>query len=455
MKKSERRTLVLATVVVVVVVVQLAFYWVTESSRRAILARIETPASVVLHESLVATRADEETGRESESVPEPAVQEAADIIAGYDRLFAHIDEMYQWEDVPDYSSLTNESSDQDKADISAFLHANQDLIREIRTIADRGGPVTLLDFSDPSASAAEQLPRLAKMRACARLLRADSIIKADEGNYSEAVDDIVAGLKLADALAHEPSALSQLLRTALSGIMNDALQSSVQGGDLPPDLVLRLVGQCENSKNRHEFAESFHGEQQQGISWFAHVRDGNLSPEAIDTVGTSRDSGTWRHLADRLYFRFYRSPLGRPWINIDEGTYSDIMTRSSAAAELPFYQAQPYLAEIQEDIQNLSFTRILSRSAFHPDPVRDLTIRLHQIQAGHEAALAVTKRRLISCRWGYCSSSMRRSMGRCLKRWMQLHRGSADPCRLIRLPASSIGMRRRATCFFFTASDRT
>jgi len=285
MKKSEQRRLALASVVVVVIVVQLAFYWVTESSRKAILARIEKPASVLLHESLVSSRTDEETDRES--APEPAVQEAADIIAGYDRLFAHIDEMYQREDVPDYSSLANESSDQDKTDIGAFLHANQDLIREIRAMAERGGPVSLLDFSDPSASAAEQLPRLAKMRACAWLLRADSIIKTDDGNYSEAVDDIVAGLKLADALAHEPSVMSQLLRTALSGIMNGALQSSVQGGDLPPDLVLRLVGQCENSKNRHEFAESFHGEQRQGISWFAHVRDGNLSPEAMNTVGTS------------------------------------------------------------------------------------------------------------------------------------------------------------------------
>ena len=401
MKKSERRILVLAVVVVVIVMAQLVFCWVTESSLKAMRAQIQKPASVVLHESLVAIWAEGEMDRESEmdregeNAPEPAVQEAVDTIAGYDRLFAHIDEMHAQENVPDYSSLSDESSDEEKEDIAAFLHANQDLIREIRAMAERGGPVSLIDFSDPSASAGEQLPRLAKMRVCARLLKADSIIKALEGSYSEAVDDIVAGLKLADALAHEPSAISQLLRTALSGIMNDALQSSVQGGNLPPDLISRLVAQGENSKNRHELAESFHGERRQGISWFAQVRDGTLSSEAIDGVGMPGESWTIGGFANRLYFRFHKSPLGRPWLNMDEGTYSDIMTRSSYAAELPFYEAQPYLAEIREDTENLSFTRILSRSMFHPEPVQDLTTQLCQIQAGHEAMLDLMRMGLL------------------------------------------------------------
>jgi hypothetical protein len=83
----------------------------------------------------------------------------------------------------------------------------------------------------------------------------------------------------------------------------------------------------------------------------------------------------------RLLFRVYSNPLARPWLNNDAAIYADTLVQISQAATLPYYESEPTLSLIQQDVDDLPRTRVLSH---HLLPA--LT-GVSRAQARHESTL--------------------------------------------------------------------
>lgn len=243
--------------------------------------------------------------------------------------------------------------------------ANQDLLETIRDVAARGGPVCPLDFSKGFDM---ELLHLAPLRQCARLLCANAILKAMEGSYTEAAEDILAGMKLADALADEPVLISQLVRIGGHAIMNGGVQAAFGEGELPPDLARRIVDYAAEADHRQSFADSIAG-------------DGLLSIHTVKEMGLQwllddEDSYPLGY-ADWLY----NSPFWAPWRNLDQKALAQMLERLFDAAELVFYEAQPVLEEMGQAVERLPATRVNTRSLL------PTLIRAPTAQARHEAML--------------------------------------------------------------------
>jgi hypothetical protein len=313
------------------------------------------PASIEAYERLVVGREWRSVQWPEASAFKPFPEDAKDIIAGYDRLFNHMEAAFGAPGMHDVENLLgegpNEWNDAEKAKVTRFLDANQDLIREIRLMADRGGPVYPLNFSKGLEM---ELLHLAKMRSCARVIHASAVMNATSGDYNEAVGDIIAGMKLGAALAQEPVLVSQLVRIAIYHIMRFAVQNSFDGSDLSPELTRRLFAHLEQADHRGEFAESYGGELYLFRRVFSAIRAG-------DRRGLPGDFD-----------------LGPPQ-EADEKAYVEIMQRFISAARLPYYEAARDLDQIDTDIQNLPQALAYTR-AFLPALSRSCAA-----QARHEA----------------------------------------------------------------------
>ena len=334
-----------------------AFQMVSEARRSAATARVAKSEAVRLYEDLAAhmgtTPPDPPAPDDQRDPTDAASHSATDLaaavetIARYQQLFARRDQTL--EDNARWDNLhPSQWSEQERQAAEAFLSAHEALIREIRELAERGGPVYPLDFS---AGFAMLLPHLSKLRDCARLLHADALFRAGSGDYATAIEDIMAGLKLGAAVAGEPILISQLVRIAMVTIASDGLQLAFEPGDLPPDAARDLMRLLAQSDHRDAFAASFAGEQTFGLQAFEDFL---------------RDGGGWA-MGDAsplagLGARLYASPVARPWFNMDEAAYAEVMDQFHDAVKLPFYEAKPLLDQIEQDVEDLPLTRVLSRT---------------------------------------------------------------------------------------------
>ena len=394
MKKRRSILLVVALVLMILLSVHLTFYWATERSRAAKRAQFKIPASFVAHQKL----ADELSGEQPAGTflthgQEPSTQsavfpaDAEETIAGYERLFAHVQDLEQDETMSLLKDPSTWTTDE-KVRVTAFVRANQDLTREIREMAGRGGPVCALDFTKPFEP---DMDHVSHMRTCARWLRADAAVNAEGGNYAEMLADILAGFELGDALADEPIILSQLVRIAIFGEMVDTVQELINGGEVASDLVSQIVTYTDQSDNREAFANSLVGEVLVNLEAFRFFRgDEGAKPDApfVALLSAMDSTGPRKAL---LAAMLYKTPLGRPWLNMDEETFIDVSNRLVAAVELPYYDALPQFDLIENDVENLPGLRVFSRGMLGEDTLSGTSTkrirRLCCAQAEHEARL--------------------------------------------------------------------
>jgi len=403
-KRMRWVVLSLIAAAMIVVGIYISFRFVTEQNLAAKLAQTRKPRTIDAYERLFARihgeqdsehtpQTQQQDATKSEGLPE----DAEDILAGYKRLFSLMDARgFGAEDIearqkrlldrleehspgngsggvmpdmaPEDLVLSRDRSMWSDAEISKvedLLLANQDLIAEIRRMAERGGPVYPLDFSETIPIFP---PHHTPLSRCVLLLGTDAFIKAMRNRPCEAVDNIIAGMKLGDALAQEPLTTSHLRRIVFYGVMNDALRDSFGGSDLSPQLTARLMTHIAQADNRHAFAESLAGERYLVHNTFRYIRDAShwsLSPSPLSYP---------------LYW-LYESPLGRPWVNMDEEAYTDLTNRFISVAELPYYEPAPELDRIERDIENMPASRRGAGVFSHP------MLYSFPTQARHEATL--------------------------------------------------------------------
>ena len=331
---------------------------VTEQKRDAAVARVRAIQPETLQKLALERRtprvANVPNDAQSEKMPAEPEPQGEDTIAAFARLYEKKQALWnnpEWTDVSELlRSKPDEWTDDDKRLLAAFLEANRDLIAELVRLAELGGPVYALDFSKGFAM---ELPHLAELRQATRLLAADAVMKAGEGNYADAIRELVAGMKLADAISGEPILLSQLVRIAMDGILYNAVATSIAGEDIPPDLIQDLMRYAGQAGRRDAFAASFAGEGWMGMDVFDRLRAGQLPANTIDQSADPLDG---------ILLDLYGSVLLRPWLNRDQEAYADIIARMHDASQLPYYDAKPLLQEVDQVIESLPRTRVFSNT---------------------------------------------------------------------------------------------
>ncbi len=389
-KRKSNVAIVLGIVALALVMIFAGVWFATEQHRTASVAQVRQPPAIdafrELHslvfaglsppdESPETVSRDLEFSRLFQGTPE----DWAETVARYDRLLANEQAVsasisQELSEIL-YEKEPEEWTEEEKSKVADFILANQDIVREIRSMAARGAPVHPLDLRKGFEV---ELPHLARLRSCARLLRQDAIVKAMQGNKAEAVEDIIAGMKLGDALKPEPILISQLVRIAIYRIMYQAVQDCLNGGDLSPELIRELLDRMAQSDNRQAFADALAGEAYMGLDAFSDMRAGIVSTvQMVSAGGTS----TGQVIGERAFLLLYGSPLGRPLMNLDEASYADIMSRFASAAELVYYRAAQELASADKEIQLLPRARVLTKV------LAPALARACEAQARHEVML--------------------------------------------------------------------
>lgn len=292
-----------------------------------------------------------------------------------------VSEGFEWEDLEKRLSVhSSEWSELDLADAEAFLNRNSDLLEALRRLASKGGPMVEIDPDNIEVSQehlAETLEHLTETRQLARLLRIDAIVSARLGDHERAVEDIIAGMGVARAQAEEPLLISQLVAIACHGIAFQALVEAFEPGDLPPELATALIDNLGASNGREALAAGLYTEAQYGLGMYAWIRG-----ERESFLGTGpQERGILAHIA--------ASPIGRPFLNMNEGAHIEFYTAMVEAATLPYYEARHRIDEALARVEDLSFlrqyARIFSRNL---GPALDRAI---EAQARSDAQLDVAR----------------------------------------------------------------
>ncbi|MBI5091088.1 MAG: hypothetical protein HZB26_01430 [Candidatus Hydrogenedentes bacterium] len=352
---SERFFMVAAGICVMAIAAAIAFQMVTEQKRGAALAKMKKPA--ILTRQLAANASPANAAKQGEQDGSGATRiapdKAAESVAAFTSLLPQVGKFgadERWRALYDDVFLKKAPRDwtlDESIAAKSFANEARPLIQEIRRLAELGGPAKELDYSK---GAAIELPHLAPLRACARLLMIDAKVQAQSANYGEAVEDILAAWKLGDVIKDEPILISQLVRCAMDGIAYNCIQEALPANGLDPELARHVIEGSRRADAHQSFAEAFSGEGMFGLDTFEQLRDGSTEGLMGGGIPSSQ----------QLLVTVYGSRIARPWLNMDETAYSETMARVQEAAQLPYAQARPLMQQIEQDVENLPRTRILT-----------------------------------------------------------------------------------------------
>jgi len=349
MQKPMRRLVIsLVVVAMIVAAAQMAFQFVAEQNRDAKLAKLKRSTSFPAYKNLVSAISEKGTSApvsepesEDTSLRAALSEDALEAISLYERMALprEVGEIV-------YGKEPSQWTAEDVGTLAAYLDANRNVTREIRLLADQRETLRQYPWPQDSVSVA-------------RWLYYSAVTKAKAGDYAEAVEDIIAGMKIGDALLNVPISRSQSSGREVYHQMCDAIEESFHSGELSSDLISRLVTHMAEADKRQAFAESFIGEALTELQKFSGIRGADEEmreklKEQLPSGGPISLTTTVGQFAGPLYIRLYTSPLGQPWRNIDEGKYAEIMNRVATAAQLPYYEARPQLYEVQNKFAGLS-----------------------------------------------------------------------------------------------------
>jgi len=291
-----------------------------------------------------------------------------------EKVFARLSDDFntpgEWQAIFDellYSKPVSQWTAADWARLNAFLDTHRDLLAEIRALAAEDGPLYPLDLSKGHAM---ELPHLAPTRTLARLLRADALARAHAGDLAGAAADLVAGLQLGARIGGEPTLISQLVGSAIDGIVYDAIGEAFPEGQIPPELAAQLAQHIYSANSSGGYSEAMLEERHMGLDFIGQVMESDWD----DTMelGTMQYSGvpSWQ-------WSLYSSPLARPWQHMDAHAYDRIMSGFQDTLGLPYYEARPLIEALTREVEGLPSSRLFTRMqlpamfGFHQAIARD------------------------------------------------------------------------------------
>ena len=363
---NEGFLMVAVALVALLVVATVGFQMVTDRNRDAAVARFKgspaieryrrTRSAEAKNVQAAPARGQSQSSSETPAPSTPPSESIAAFAEAFSKAKA-LQAKSQWTESEQIlvNKPAKEWTDEDWARAKSMMDEAHDLIHEIRRLAEMGGPAYELDFSKGIYM---ELPHLAQLRELARLLREDALVQTRGGNYGEAVEDIMAGMKLATALKDEPILISQLVRSAMDGIACQAAQEALPPEGISPDLARMLIEYAGRIGCREGFADSFSSEGFFGLDAFGKIRDGEIGYLFDMRSNLPTPPSTWEQMGLRLY----GSAFARPLLNMDEEAYAETIARIGDASRLPYYEAKPLLVDMEHEIDGMSRIRVVSHT---------------------------------------------------------------------------------------------
>lgn len=130
------------------------------------------------------------------------------------------------------------------------------------------------------------LPHLAQFRNCARLLAADALIKAMDGEIDEALSSCQVGLRMGKASQDPIILISYLVRNAIDAIMLTALEEILsESGDVSQDMCYALLRELNTGEERRlVFIRALEAERCFAISAFRRMQN---DPSYLGKISSS------------------------------------------------------------------------------------------------------------------------------------------------------------------------
>ena len=200
--------------------------------------------------------------------------------------------------------------------------------------------------------AAALFPHFAQMRPMAKLLEANALLEARDGDMDEAVRSVELSFKVSRSLKDDPSLIGQLVRIAIVKRSSQSLREILQYGNISEAQAKQLNSTLSQTDMLPSFDRAMQGERCFGLWGFQLVRHDPTSIQDI-TGGpgsTRRHTVLWNALGD----------VWRPVSYADELAYLRMIKHETDLMRRPYRDVYDKL-ELKDPSTRLPRYAILSR----------------------------------------------------------------------------------------------
>jgi hypothetical protein len=368
-KRRDKVLFAFAALALVLTVFYFVALGLTNQQQRAALARLEEPPILAVYRDLTVPKLDAARETPNDLAQARRSIEAFEKVA--DDLNA-IPENELWDDLREPLRKERELTEEEWLVLDAFLSENRALLDRAHALAAMGGPFAVIDLTKAGTS-----DHWFVLHELAKLLKADAQLAIRLGDNTRAAQDLSTIVGLGKALADEPLMMSQLVRLALYTVVYKVLADDFSPVALTPSDERTLIERLAAGLDRERFALAYSGEAVLGRRWFDDPDMEMVFPEAESPLG---------QFIETNLLRAYISPLARPLLNRDAASYLETLARLQEITKLPYVEAAPQLAALEESTANASWTRVFTRRSVY-EPVFGFP-RAHAL---FEARIAVTR----------------------------------------------------------------
>lgn len=348
MRKRTKRIIVgLALLFAAGVAAVTATFLLSSNEDDPAVARIKARGEAVMAE--YAKRFEAEASAESahptpESDSEQPAGTAPELCAKLSESLEEIDYDRLW-DIRFHAQWTDENLDF----LSSFFNEHHDLMDDIRALAALREPFHRM----AAAQGYRDLPYLHPLWQMNHLLIMEMAVLERQGDLEGAVDNCVAAIALAESLSEEPWLWSQMRSMAMYGEAFWGIGNFLPPLELAPDQARRIVREVEDMYQREALARSL----ETYAAWIV---------AGMEPAHETGRSATLDYIADMTDIpsikRFYRFPVGGMVLAADRRHFAAFANRVTASARMPYYEARTELEEIQEEIDKVGISNLMTSS---------------------------------------------------------------------------------------------
>ncbi len=208
------------------------------------------------------------------------------------------------------------------------------------------------------------LPHMAQFRDATRMLAAQALLLAEDGQMADALDWCLVGLRMADHAAMEPSMIAQLVSIAMRNITLEAVEEIISDKNVPAAASRALQEHLRGIDLYKTHSDAMVMETLVGRSVFAQFR---TNPVLLYETLIGEKTEHLRKLR-RSYFNWLAGPLR----GLDEATYLRIMRQQVEASRMPGMEAKPVSDALDRQLRQTPLamltkilTPVFSGQAYH------------------------------------------------------------------------------------------
>jgi len=196
-------------------------------------------------------------------------------------------------------------------------------------------------------------PHLKCFRVGVRLVAANALLLAADGQVDEALDWCAVGLGMASHVESEPTVIAQLVAIVMRQRILDAVEEIIASRSVPENAGRHLLEELQAIDLQGAYAEAVKSEAAFGRHAFMQFRS---KPDWLAEVMPTEPPGTV------AVWSLYCSWLGGPLRSHDEAAYLGIMRRQLEATTRPWVEAQSSYEAIDSQIQRAGTMPFLTRA---------------------------------------------------------------------------------------------